>query len=60
MLRVGILGFSGGVDFYGKASDDLRFEFKKSLKIYLDTCKEKGSEPYKESQSHGVTSIKLR
>ena len=37
-----------GADFYGKTPDELRLEFKKSLKVFLDVCKEKGIEPYKE------------
>ncbi len=39
---------STGADFYGKTPDELRLEFKKSLKVFLDVCKEKGVEPYKE------------
>ena len=41
------MGLNGGADFYGKTPDELREEFKKSLKIFLDVCKEKGIEPYK-------------
>ena len=42
------LGSTGGADFYGKTPDELRLEFKKSLKVFLDVCKEKGIKPYKE------------
>lgn len=48
MFRGEILGLNGGADFYGKTPDELRQEFKKSLKLFLDVCKEKGIEPYKE------------
>jgi predicted HicB family RNase H-like nuclease len=48
MFRGEILGLNGGADFYGKTPDELRFEFKRSLKVFLDVCREKGIEPYKE------------
>jgi len=48
MFRGEILGLNGGVDFYGKTPDELRLEFKKSLKVFLEVCTEKGIEPYKE------------
>ena len=48
IFRGEILGLNGGADFYGKTPDELRLEFKNSLKVFLDTCKEKGIEPYKE------------
>ena len=48
MFRGEILGLNGGADFYGKTPDELRSEFKKSLVVFLDVCKEKGIEPYKE------------
>jgi predicted HicB family RNase H-like nuclease len=48
MFRGEILGLNGGADFYGKTPDELRREFKKSLKVFLDVCKEKEIEPYKE------------
>jgi len=47
MFRGEILGLNGGADFFGKTPDELRLEFKKSLKVFLDVCKEKGIEPYK-------------
>jgi len=47
MFRGEILGLNGGADFYGKTPDELRKEFKKSLKVFLDVCKEKDIEPYK-------------
>ena len=43
MFRGEIL--SGGADFYGKTPKELRAEFKKSLTVFLEVCKEKGIEP---------------
>ena len=48
MFRGEILGLNGGADFYGKTPNELRKEFKKSLKVFFDVCKEKGIEPYKD------------
>ena len=48
MFRGEILGLNGGADFYGKTPDELRKEFKRSLKVFLDVCKEKGINPYKD------------
>ena len=31
-----ILGLTGGADFYGKNPKELRAEFKKSLRVFLD------------------------
>ena len=45
MFRGEILGLSGGADFYGKNTRELRAEFKKSLQVFLDVCREKGIEP---------------
>lgn len=45
MFRGEILGLSGGADFYGKNPRELRAEFRKSLQIFLDVCREKGIEP---------------
>ena len=45
MFRGEILGLNGGADFYGKNPKELRAEFKKSLKVFLDVCHEKGVEP---------------
>lgn len=44
-FRGEILGLSGGADFYGSSPEELRREFKKSLEIFLDVCKEKGIKP---------------
>ena len=45
LFRGEILGLSGGADFYGKNTKGLRAEFKKSLQVFLEVCKEKGIEP---------------
>ena len=44
-FRGEILGLSGGADFHGKNPQELRTEFKRSLQVFLDVCKEKGIEP---------------
>jgi predicted HicB family RNase H-like nuclease len=43
-----ILGISGGADFYGSSPDELRREFRKSLEVFLEVCKEQGIEPRKQ------------
>ena len=45
LFRGEILGLNGGADFYGKSPKELRTEFKKSLEVFLEACKEKGIEP---------------
>jgi predicted HicB family RNase H-like nuclease len=45
LFRGEILGLTGGADFYGKNPKELRAEFRKSLQIFLDVCREKGIEP---------------
>lgn len=45
LFRGEILGLNGGADFYGKNPKELRAEFKKSLQVFLEVCKEKGIEP---------------
>ena len=45
VFRGEILSLNGGADFYGKNTKELRTEFKKSLKVFLDVCREKGIEP---------------
>ena len=44
-FRGEILGLSGGADFYGKDTAQLRTEFKNSLEVFLEVCKEQGIEP---------------
>jgi predicted HicB family RNase H-like nuclease len=45
MFRGEILGLTGGADFYGKTPKELRAEFRKSLAVFLEVCKEKGIAP---------------
>ena len=45
MFRGEILGLNGGADFYGRNPKELRAEFKKSLAVFLEVCKERGIEP---------------
>jgi predicted HicB family RNase H-like nuclease len=47
LFRGEILGLSGGADFYGANPDELRMEFKRSLDVFLEVCREKGIEPRK-------------
>ena len=44
-FRGEIVGLNGGADFYGKTPTELRREFRKSLKVYLEVCQEKGINP---------------
>jgi len=44
-FRGEILGLNGGADFYGRNPKELRAEFKKSLHVFLEVCREKGIEP---------------
>ncbi|MCL4744439.1 MAG: type II toxin-antitoxin system HicB family antitoxin [Burkholderiaceae bacterium] len=45
LFRGEILGLTGGADFYGRNPKELRAEFRKSLRVFLEVCKEKGIEP---------------
>ena len=47
-FRGEILGLNGCADFYGKNPTGLRKEFRKSLKVFLDVCEEKGISPTKQ------------
>lgn len=47
-FRGEILGLNGSADFYGKNPASLRKEFKNSLRVFLEVCKEKGLKPTKE------------
>ncbi len=44
-FRGEIMGLNGGADFFGKNPRELRAEFKKSLQVFLEVCREKGIEP---------------
>jgi|SRR5699024_4415948 len=46
-FRGEILGLTGGADFYGRTPEELRAEFKQSLNVYLEVCKEQGIEPFR-------------
>ncbi len=48
LFRGEILGLSGGADFYGANPDELRLEFKKSLDVFLEVCREQGIDPGKQ------------
>ena len=48
LFRGEILGLNGSADFLGKSPASLRKEFKNSLKVFLEVCKEQGIEPMKE------------
>ena len=45
LWRGEILGLNGGADFYGRSPRALRTEFKKSLRVFLEVCREKRIEP---------------
>lgn len=46
-FRGEILGINGSADFYGKSPASLRAEFRKSLQVFLEVCREKGIPPGK-------------
>ncbi len=48
MFRGDFLGLKGGADFYATTVKGLRTEGRKSLKVFLEMCDEKGIEPRKE------------
>jgi len=47
-FRGEILGLNGSADFFGKNPANLRAEFRKSLKVFLEVCDERGIRPMKE------------
>jgi len=47
-FRGEILGINGSADFYGKSPANLRAEFRKSLKVFLEVCEEQSLSPVKE------------
>ncbi len=47
LFRGEILGLNGGADFYGKDPAELRQEFRNSLTVFLEVCREKGIEPHR-------------
>jgi predicted HicB family RNase H-like nuclease len=48
MFRGEFLGLSGGADFYGKSIDELMEEGRRSLSAYLELCKKKNVNPFRE------------
>ena len=47
-FRGEFVGLNGGADFYSTTIEDLRKEGKRSLKVFLDMCKEEGINAHKE------------
>lgn len=45
MFRGEILGLNGSADFYGSTPKELKIEFKNSLAVFLEVCREKNIEP---------------
>jgi predicted HicB family RNase H-like nuclease len=45
MVRGEMLGLHGGADFYGRTPEELRAEFRRSLQVFFEVCREKGIEP---------------
>jgi len=48
MIRGEFLGLSGGADFYADSVEGLMEEGRRSLKVYLDMCAEKGIASFRE------------
>lgn len=46
-FRGEILGLNGSAEFYGRSPKELRAEFRKSLRIFLQVCEEKGLDPHR-------------
>ncbi|NNM72864.1 type II toxin-antitoxin system HicB family antitoxin [Enterovirga aerilata] len=44
-FRGEFVGLNGGADFYAASVEELRAEGRKSLRVFLDMCREKGIEP---------------
>lgn len=47
MLRGEFLALSGGADFYARSVEALHEEARKSLRAYLELCRENGVEPFR-------------
>ncbi|MEO7854966.1 MAG: type II toxin-antitoxin system HicB family antitoxin [Rubrivivax sp.] len=45
VFRGEILGLTGGADFHGTNPNELRAEFRKSLRVFLHACHEHGIQP---------------
>ena len=48
MFRGEFIGLNGGADFYATSVNKLKSEGKKSLRIFLEMCRENGIDPYKQ------------
>lgn len=48
MIRGEFLGLSGGADFYADSVERLIVEGRQSLHVFLEMCREKGIEPFRE------------
>ncbi len=60
MFRGEFIGLNGGADFYATNITELRQEGKKSLKVFLDMCKEEGLNPHKKkSESITIEEIEI-
>ncbi len=46
-FRGEFIGLNGGADFYGESIPELEREGAKSLNVFLEICKERDIEPYK-------------
>jgi len=46
-FRGEILGLNGSAEFYGRSPKELRAEFRKSLKVFLQVCEENGIDPHR-------------
>ena len=47
-FRGEILGLNESADFHGKSPSNLRKEFRNSLEVFFEVCREKGINPSKE------------
>jgi predicted HicB family RNase H-like nuclease len=47
LFRGEFLGLSGGADFYGDSVEALKREGKRSLDVYLDMCRVRNIEPFR-------------
>lgn len=46
-FRGEFLGLNGGADFYARGVDELTDEGRRSLRVFLDLCREKGIDPFR-------------
>ena len=47
MFRGEFIGLHGGADFYAADVEGLKHEGETSLKVFLDMCRESGTEPFR-------------